>query len=158
MTTTDLYRVIPYDPAVHEDPVVFMWLRSFARSRYGMQRRAFMSLEGVEDEICFYDEMRPLITALLGDSDTRLVVDAVNQSVIYGWSCDSVGRSLHHYLSIKRDVVKLGEAEEVFRLLVGDHTRARVTCTMEPKELYTLKLLPREWTVNYGHFGQVRAA
>lgn len=159
-TPTDLYRVVPYDPAAHEDPVVFMWLRSFAGSRYGLARRAMLSLalgpDKDERRVELYDELRPVICALLAESDTRLVVDAVNPSVIYGWSCDSVGGSLHHYLSIKRDVAKLGEAEEVFALLVGDRVSQRVTCTMEPKELYGLRLLPREWTVNYGHFAQAK--
>jgi hypothetical protein len=162
MTTTDLYRVIPYDPAVHEDPVVFMWLRSFCDSRYGESRRSLMSLalgpskKAYKDEFC--DELRPVVMALLANSDTRVVVDVVKPSWVLGWSCDSATGGLHHYLSIKRDLAKVGEAEEIFRLLIGDRVHQRVTCTMEPRELYKLRLLPEKWTVNLGHFNQVRAA
>lgn len=141
----------PYVAAEDEDGVLSLWLKSYARSAYGLARRAD---ETTGPHVrAYWAEQAPLVEALLRSADTELVMDPdrVHASehgpaVFYGFACTS-GDTVH-YVCVKRSAVKAGLGADIVRELLGSRLERPCGYTHELVEMRSGACgvrLPRDW-------------
>lgn len=92
----------PYEPK-DESGVLYLWLKSYAYSRYGRARGA--EREHTEGERNYWREHAPMVEYLLKRTETTLAVDPEEPGVIWGFACTS-GDTVH-YMVVKRSVLRL---------------------------------------------------
>lgn len=138
------WLVRPYE-AGDEDACVYLWLKSYAHSRYGTQLGAHIDASPAERR--YWDEHQPLVLSLLRNEDSRVVCDPSRPNVILGFACTS-GADLVHYVVVKRSAVKAGFGRELVAELLGDRLKRRCYTTFEQTELRRDQSgvsLPEEW-------------
>lgn len=142
------WLVRPYDPTPKtgdEDACVYLWLKSYAHSRYGTQLGAHIDATPAERR--YWDEHQPLVLGLLRNEDTRIACDPERPRVILGFAC-TTGDDLVHYVVVKRSAVKAGFGPELMRELLGTRLTRRCYTTFEQTELRRDQSgvsLPEEW-------------
>lgn len=134
-----------------EDFVVYSWIHSYARSRYGVVMGAHIpqALPGftkrpVENDWSeFWAEQQPIVVSLLQASDVTIACDPQDPSVIWGWAATS-GDTVHYVLA-KRGVhrasaeksdagiwrVTTGISGDIYRALLGDRLTKACGYTFE---------------------------
>lgn len=150
MTTHDtMGRVVPYDASKHEGFVLESWVRSWARSRAGVQL-------GVDNQNgskwnAFFDEYRGVAMLLLASERVDVVVDSADESIIWAWSARSRDNETVHDVIVKRELTKPGDAlgnadaVEMVNMLVGDLIGKRTGHTGELASMRVLGMWPTAW-------------
>jgi len=110
--------VRPYDRETDENAVVYMWLKSYAQSQYGRDRKADKA--NTPGELAYWVTHRDVVLRLLEEHGARVVCDPDDTTTIWGWACVDPVELAVHYVSIKRQAAKLGFVPEIWEALVGD--------------------------------------
>lgn len=152
------YKLRPYTED-DEDFAVYSWLKSYAHSRYGIERGA--NVDASPEELAYWAEHRPIVMHLLATCHTVCAVDASDPSVMWGWACTS-GDTVH-YVVVKRKFHQAGLSGDIYRDLLG--TRLSKACAMT-HELVDFKraelraagiMLPKAWYFDTTYFGRKAA-
>lgn len=161
----------PYDPATDEDGVVYTWLRSYARSRYGMSLGAHRP--NTDEAREFWDEHRPLVLDLIARSTITIACDPGAPAVIWGWV--AIEGPWLHYVFVKRNVVRAGIGVDIVRDLLGELVKKPMAYTLEQVEMWGLRRdhierrdkfasgadgidFPPQWYPDFTYFARKEAA
>ncbi len=131
----------PYDPALDENGVVYLWLKSFAHSGFGRAQGAHV--DGSDAERAYWSTHREVVLRLLKHADTRVLVDAESPGVIWAFACTKAP-NIFHYAVVKRRFRE--ESAAMFRALLGDMLDKPVLYTHDTAG--TGLHLPSSWTHN----------
>lgn len=131
--TEDAFTVRPYDRETDENAVVYMWLKSYAQSEYGRERKADKS--NTPGELAYWVTHRDIVLRLLDEHGARVVCDPDDVTTIWGWACVDPVELAVHYVSIKRQAAKLGFVSEIWDALVGDLVTEPCVVTHELVEM-----------------------
>lgn len=164
------YQLRPYTDD-DGDFVVSSWLYSYARSAYGIAHGYHVtdSVEGLprRPESARWSEYwarhRPIVLALIAESDVVIACDAGEPDKIWGWACTSA--DVVHYALVKRSIhrgsaaldergawhVTTGLSGDIYRALLGDRLTRACGYTHELVDMRRRELAvqgvrqPREW-------------
>lgn len=139
-------RLRPYEPSSDEDGVVYLWLKSFAHSRYGRALGAHVPRS--EAELRYWAEHRQVVMRLLTEAQTLVVCDPEAESVIWGFA--TTQPEVVHYVSCKRSFHREGLSVEMIRQLLGPLLGKPCVMTHELVELCREELrgklsIPSTW-------------
>lgn len=140
-----------YIPSEDEDAVLYLWAKSYARSRYGRARGADKG--HTQTERVYWADQAPTIEALLNSADVEVVCDPervttteAGPAVLWGFACTS-GDTVH-YVCVKRHVAAAGIGGDIVRDLLGSRLERACGYTHELVEMLTGACgvrLPRDW-------------
>ena len=111
-----------------EKGIMYLWLKSFAHSRFGRCKGA--SVSNTPAERRYWSEQAPVVEYLLANAETTVAADPDRPDVIWAFACTS-GDNVVHYATVKRQVIStVGEdfGAEIMRDLLGE--RLEKTCFM----------------------------
>lgn len=148
MTTPDLGKLVPYDPAQHEGFVLESWVRTWARSRAGVQ----LGVDNQNDPRwhAFFAKYKGVALALLATERVDVVVDTADPSIVWAWSARSRDNETVHDVVVKRELTKPHDpanedARDMVRMLVGDILPKRTGHTGELASMRALGMWPTNW-------------
>lgn len=98
----------PYEPS-DQAGVLYVWLKSFAHSRYGRVRGAEMTHTPAETR--YWAEQAPVVEWLLANATTEVACDPERPEIIWAFACTSAPKTVH-YFAVKRSVIE--EVDAVF--------------------------------------------
>lgn len=156
-----------YEPAEDADALVFLWCRSYHRSREGIARGAYVPSSRfrgtlTQSEIhrqrlaqrALWNEQAPLVEWILANADVEVVCDPTRvrasdagPSVIWGFA--ATDGDVVHYVLVKRDIAIAGYGPDIVRDLLGDRLGRACRYTHELVELRGHASgveQPRSWT------------
>lgn len=110
-----------------EDGLVYLWLKSFAHSRYGKSLGA--EVDASPGEMAYWREHRTIVMRLLREAETRLIVDPEDPGVFWGFACCS--GDVVHYVLAKRRFHREGMSASMFRELLGERLGKAASFTHE---------------------------
>lgn len=124
-----------------EDGVVYLWLKSFAHSRYG--KRLGADRDGSDAELAYWAEHREIVMRLIASSRIELLCDPDDDSVF--WAFAVTMGDVVHYAVVKRRFAPY--AKDMLRELLGEHLGRACRYTHEPVELLKSGVgVPEAWT------------
>lgn len=146
-----------------ESALVYLWCQSYMRSLEGVARGAYVEHASAElqkgsPEVRaarreLWAEQAPLVEVLLARTDVEVVCDPerthaseAGPAVIWGFACTS--GNVVHYVSVKRDAVKVGIGADIVRDLLGSRLDRECSYTHDLVELRTGSCgvrMPRGW-------------
>lgn len=127
--TDSEWRKRPFAPA-DESVVLYMWLKSFAHSRFGRVHGAEMT--GTRAEQTFWNQQRPVVQYLLRHATTEIACDPGDAKTVWAFACTS--GDVVHYFCVKRRVAQLVDLEfaaDIVRDLVGRRLKRECPFTYE---------------------------
>ncbi len=134
------WLIRPYDPDLDEAGVMYLVLKSFAHSSFGRARGAHV--DGSDAERTYWQEHRGVVLRLLRDSDTTLLCDAEQSTVI--WALLIARGDVVHYCMVKRRFKEA--AKDIYAALLGD--RLDRPCTYTHCLQGTGLKVPASWRLN----------
>ncbi len=137
--TTDPWVIRPYDAALDENGVVFLFLKSFAHSPWGRAQGAHV--DGSDAERAYWAQHREVVLKLLERADTKVLCDPQAPEVIWAFACTE-GKDVYHYSVVKRRF--RGESAEMFKALLGGLLDKPCRYTHDPAG--TGFCVPSTWT------------
>lgn len=135
-----------------EGGLLYLWLRSFAHSRYGRKRGAHEEKSQAARD--YWEERRPTVLRLLREETTQIICDPECQEIIWAFACTSPAGTLAkedavHYICAKRKFHAEGFANEMFRALLGNRLEKPCRWTHELVEFKKLQgsglSIPESW-------------
>lgn len=126
------------------DFVIYSWLKSYARSRYGRARRAHVAASS--EELAYWAEHRPVVQWLLRTGELRVACDATAPDIVWGWCCTG-GPAVLHYVLVKRVVHRVGLSGDIYRALLGDRLERPQLVTHELVDMQRQELIDDGVTV-----------
>ncbi len=139
--STDPWIVRPYNAALDENGVVFLWLKSFAHSSWGRTQGAHV--DGSDAERAYWASHREVVLRLLAHAETKVLCDPQAPEVIWAFSC-AMAPNVFHYAVVKRRF--RGESAEMFKALIGDLLDKPCLYTHDPAG--TGLQIPGSWSYN----------
>lgn len=143
-----------------EDALVYLWLKSWAHSAYGIARGAHK--DATQDERDYWADEAPLVEALLRNATVEVVCDPERadysdgqRAVLWAFACTT--GDVVHWVGVKRSAVKAGIGADVVRDLLGDRLDKACGYTRELVELRTGACgvrLPRAWYLDATYVGR----
>lgn len=147
----------PYDAAEDERALVYLWLKSYAHSSYGVARGAHV--DASPEEVAYWREQAPVVEALLRSADVEVICDPdravpseAGPAVIWGFACTS--GDVVHMVVVKRSVARAGLAQDIVRDLLGSRLERACGMTHELVELRKILGVPRQWYVDSTWLGR----
>lgn len=128
------WLLVPFSPA-YESWVIYAWLESFSRSRFG---RAYGGSNA------WRDGHRPIIMRLLREAITTMAVDPKAPEVAIGFACTEP--ETVHYALVKHRWHKAGLAPLIFDALLGDRLGQMQHVTHELVDMQRAMAVPSCWT------------
>jgi hypothetical protein len=110
-----------------EDGLVYLWLKSFAHSRFGKSRGA--QIDASPAEQAYWREHREIVMRLLRTAETRLLIDPEDPGVFWAFACCS--GDVVHYVLAKRRFHREGISAAMFRDLLGERLKKAASYTHE---------------------------
>lgn len=151
-------------PALPEDEncIASHWLRSLCS---GQDARAAglkeASARGSEEQIAYWAQHQPLVTALLRSADVLVACDPERASygpgevsVIWGWAVTS--GDIVYGVGIKRSVARAGLGEEIARALLGSALLEPRRTVLDLVDLAALRMVPPQWNRERGWASSLR--
>lgn len=150
----------PFIREEDEAGVLYLWLKSYARSAYGRARSANLTHSTFERE--YWAEQAPLVEALLQCADIEVVCDpdrvrASEAGPAVFWGFAATNGDTVHYVCVKRDAVRAGIGADIARDLLGSRLERACGYTHELVEMRPGGCgvtVPREWFVDSTWFGR----
>lgn len=149
----------PYLPEEDEDGVLYLWCKSYARSRYGTAVGAHM--RHTPEERAYWAREAPVVERMLALATVEVVCDPerpvrseAGPAVI--WAFAATTGDTVHYVCVKRTIAPLLGAE-IVRDLLGDRLDRACPFTYDPTEMRTGACgvkLPRDWYPDPSWFGR----
>jgi hypothetical protein len=134
------WTIRPYDPIADEDGLSYLMAIQYTRSKAGT--RANAGSAGKSMSVCprpkaqlqaeqgFIELHAPLLRWIRLNTNTKLVVDTDDPSVIWAWACTTEPDVIHS-VGAKHDVVRSGFADEMIADLLGDRLTKSAVVTLE---------------------------
>lgn len=146
-----------------ESALVYLWCNSYIRSLEGIARGAFIehastdvqkgspAVRAARREL--WAEQAPLVETLLARTDVEVICDpervyATEEGPAVIWGFAATSGDVVHYVSVKRDAVKVGIGADIVRDLLGSRLERACTHTHDLVEMRTGSCglrLPRSW-------------
>lgn len=141
-----------------ESGVLYLWLKSYAHSAYGVARGAHV--DASPEEVAYWREQAPVVEALLQHATVEVVCDPdrvhdseAGPAVIWGFACTS--GDVIHMLVVKRSAHKAGIAGDIAKDLLGD--RLTKSCGMTHEQVELRKIfgrIPHRWYMDSTWLGR----
>ena len=119
-----------------ENGLVYLWLKSYAQSRYG--RSIGASVSGSDEEISYWKQESPRVLQHLLMDSTTIACDSKDPSLIYGFVCMSTAIATIHAFVVKHRWIKGGFGLEFVQALLGDLVDKKCAYTSELPDLYRI--------------------
>lgn len=166
MTTPDLGKLVPYDPAQHEGFVLQTWVGAWARPRYpnvnigkySDDERAQLSKERKSIFMGVWDKYRDLALRLTRTELIKILVDTEDENIVWGWIATSPDESVVHEVVLKYKLTARHEhalratARKAVRSMVGHLADKKIGRTGELRSLKALGMLPANWYYDTVYF------
>lgn len=115
-----------------ENGLVYLWLKSYAQSRYG--RAIGANVSGSNEERAYWRDEQPRVMWHLAHDDVRIACDSQDEDIIYGMACMTESHTLHSFV-VKYRFIKEGFGLEFIPLLLGDAVNEPLGYTTELPDL-----------------------
>lgn len=164
MTTPDLGKLVPYDPAQHEGFVLQTWVRSWASARYpnttphSEEDRKQLSEARTNIFMGVWDKYRDLALRLTRTERIKVLVDTEDENIVWGWIATSPDESVVHEVVLKYKLTARHEhalratAMKAVRSMVGHLAGKKIGRTGELRSLKALGMLPANWYYDTVYF------
>lgn len=134
-----------YDPRTDENALVYLWLKSFAHSSYGVAAGAHRDASTAE--LAYWARHRLVVMPLLESCTVEILCDPEDPNVI--WAFAATKGNVVHYVCVKRTFHKEGVSADMVRDLLGDRLTRPCLCSHELPELRQAGLdWPTAWTLD----------
>lgn len=141
-----------------ERGVLYLWLKSYAHSAYGVARGAH--IDASPEELAYWNDQAPVVEALLQHADVEVACDPdrvydseAGPSVIWGFACTS--GDVVHMVVVKRSAHRAGIAADIVRDLLGNRLERACGMTHEQSEIRKIfGRIPRAWYMDSTWLGR----
>lgn len=131
-----------------EGGLLFIWLRSFAHSRFG--KRSGAQDDKSQNARDYWERHRPIVLHLLRSARVDVICDPSAPEIIWAFCCSE--GDVIHYLSAKRKFHQEKFSADMFRFLLGDRLKRACRTSHELVEFKRQEVqasglfIPETWT------------